>query len=96
MSLEHLLLSWYPSQSHLLRPSVVPLVLYFLRADSSGSRQAWGFTLAQFARIYGRKFGVPEDKMLQRLWGDNYFLPSEKKWTMAGDPQIEPPQKLIP
>jgi len=54
----------------------------------SAGGHAWGFTLAQFARIYGRKFGVPEDKMLQRLWGDNYFLPFEKKWTMAGDPQF--------
>lgn len=31
--------------------------------------------------MYASKFGVPKEKMMQKLWGDNYFDPSTKKWT---------------
>jgi hypothetical protein len=27
------------------------------------------------------QFGVAEDKMMERLWGDNFFDPKTKKWT---------------
>jgi len=49
--------------------------------------QQWAFTLTRFARMYAKKFGVEEDKMMKRLWGDNYFDPSSKKWkkTDEGD-----------
>ena len=40
----------------------------------------WGFTLAQFAKIYATKFGVDEEKMRKRLWGENYFDAVGKKW----------------
>jgi len=30
--------------------------------------------------MYAKKFGVDEDKMMQRLWGDNYFDAKGKKW----------------
>ncbi|KAJ6501881.1 eukaryotic translation elongation factor 2 [Mycena sanguinolenta] len=43
--------------------------------------QGWGFTLRQFADRYAKKFGVDKDKMMKRLWGDNFFNPSTKKWT---------------
>ncbi|KAF7314047.1 Elongation factor [Mycena chlorophos] len=43
--------------------------------------QGWGFTLRQFATRYARKFGVDVDKMLARLWGDNYFNPATGKFT---------------
>ncbi|KAF7324475.1 Elongation factor [Mycena kentingensis (nom. inval.)] len=43
--------------------------------------QGWGFTLRQFATRYARKFGVDEEKMLARLWGDHYFNPKTKKFT---------------
>lgn len=35
-----------------------------------------------FARIYSKKFGINEDKMMEKLWGDNYFDPKAKKWKM--------------
>lgn len=40
----------------------------------------WAFTLTRFARMYSKKFGVDEGKMMKRLWGDSYFDPSAKKW----------------
>jgi elongation factor 2 len=43
--------------------------------------QGWGFTLSRFAKLYSAKFGVPKDKLMARLWGDNYFDPEGKKWT---------------
>ena len=41
----------------------------------------WAFTLRQFALRYAKKFGVDKTKMMERLWGDNYFNPKTKKWT---------------
>lgn len=48
-------------------------------AFGSGLQQ-WGFTLGKFAKIYSAKFGVPVDKLMGRLWGDNYFDGEDKKW----------------
>jgi elongation factor 2 len=41
----------------------------------------WGFTLTRFADMYSKKFGVPKEKLISRLWGDNFFDPSTNKWT---------------
>jgi elongation factor 2 len=41
----------------------------------------WGFTLRQFAARYAKKFGVDKDKMMAKLWGDNFFNPTTKKWS---------------
>lgn len=41
----------------------------------------WAFTLRQFANRYAKKFGVDKDKMMTRLWGENYFNPKTKKWS---------------
>ncbi|KAF8506553.1 P-loop containing nucleoside triphosphate hydrolase protein [Russula emetica] len=41
----------------------------------------WGFTLRQFASRYAKKFGVDKDKMMAKLWGDNFFNPVTKKWS---------------
>ncbi|KAI0285485.1 P-loop containing nucleoside triphosphate hydrolase protein [Russula aff. rugulosa BPL654] len=41
----------------------------------------WGFTLRQFAARYAKKFGVDKDKMMAKLWGDNFFNPATKKWS---------------
>ena len=46
----------------------------------SAGLQGWAFTLTKFARMYAKKFGVDIEKMMQRLWGDNFFNPKEKKW----------------
>ncbi|KAI0285488.1 P-loop containing nucleoside triphosphate hydrolase protein [Russula aff. rugulosa BPL654] len=41
----------------------------------------WGFTLRQFAARYAKKFGVDKDKLMAKLWGDNFFNPATKKWS---------------
>lgn len=41
----------------------------------------WAFTIEKFARIYCKKFGVEKAKMMQRLWGDNFFNPEKKTFT---------------
>jgi elongation factor 2 len=41
----------------------------------------WAFTLRQFANRYAKKFGVDKEKMMVKLWGDNFFNPATRKWT---------------
>ena len=41
----------------------------------------WAFTLKDFAKMYCKKFKIEEPKMMKRLWGDNFYIESEKKWT---------------
>lgn len=43
-------------------------------------KECWAFTLTHFARLYSVKFGIDQKKLMQRLWGDNYFDPETKKW----------------
>lgn len=52
----------------------------------------WAFTVRQFAVKYAKKFGVDRNKMMQRLWGDNYFNPTTKKWTNKA-PEVEKKNK---
>jgi len=40
----------------------------------------WAFTLKQFSEMYASKFGVDIDKMMTKLWGENFFNPKTKKW----------------
>ena len=40
----------------------------------------WGFTLKQFAELYASKFKSDPNKMMKRLWGDQFYNPKEKKW----------------
>jgi elongation factor 2 len=51
-------------------------------AFGSGLHQ-WAFTLKRFAKTYGAKFNVPEEKMMSKLWGDWYFDASRKLWTTS-------------
>ena len=41
----------------------------------------WAFTLTVFAKMYAAKFGIDQDAMMAKLWGDNFFDPKERKWT---------------
>ncbi|KAK3602764.1 hypothetical protein CHS0354_027760 [Potamilus streckersoni] len=40
----------------------------------------WAFTLKDFAKMYVKKFGISEEKLTKRLWGDNFYNAKEKKW----------------
>jgi len=57
----------------------------------SAGLHGWAFTLTKFARMYAKKFGTDVDKMMQRLWGNNYFAAKEKKWKLNTD---QPPAGL--
>mmetsp|Transcript_14259 Transcript_14259/g.34374 ORF Transcript_14259/g.34374 Transcript_14259/m.34374 type:complete len:855 (+) Transcript_14259:559-3123(+) len=51
-------------------------------AFGSGLHQ-WAFTLKRFAKTYGAKFNVPEEKMMTKLWGDWYFDAERSVWTTS-------------
>ena len=53
-------------------------------AFGSGKDQ-WAFTLYKFARIYSKKFGISQDKMMQKFWGDNFYDAPAKKWRTDGE-----------
>lgn len=56
----------------------------------------WGFTLRQFAGRYSKKFGVDKDKMMSKLWGDNFFNPATKKWaTKSTDANGKPLERAF-
>jgi elongation factor 2 len=40
----------------------------------------WAFTITHFAKVYASKFGIERSKMMEKLWGDNYFDAKAKKW----------------
>ena len=44
----------------------------------SAGLHGWAFTLTTFAKMYAAKFGTDEAKMIQKLWGDNFFDPATK------------------
>lgn len=43
-------------------------------------KECWAFTVTKFARIYAAKFGTSKDKLMTKLWGDNYYDKAGKKW----------------
>jgi len=43
-------------------------------------KDCWAFTLSKFSEMYASKFGIEKDKMVQKLWGDNFFNAGTKKW----------------
>ncbi|KAI9797045.1 MAG: Elongation factor 2 [Candelina submexicana] len=55
----------------------------------------WGFTIRQFAVKYAKKFGVDKKKMMERLWGDNYFNPHTKKWTKTDTHEGKPLERAF-
>lgn len=40
----------------------------------------WAFTLTKFARLYSEKFKIDLNKMMEKLWGDNYYDGKGMKW----------------
>jgi len=55
----------------------------------------WAFTVRQFAQRYAKKFGVDRVKMMERLWGDNYFNPHTKKWTNKSQHEGKPLERAF-
>lgn len=53
-------------------------------------KDGWAFTLRQFAIMASNKFGVKKERMMERLWGDNFYNQQTKKWTKnSNDPERE-------
>lgn len=44
-------------------------------------KDCWGFSLTRFAQIFADKFKTDRTKMMEKLWGDNYFDSERKVWT---------------
>lgn len=42
---------------------------------------SWAFTLKQFSEIYADKFKIDVEKLMPRLWGENFYNATSKKWT---------------
>jgi len=40
----------------------------------------WGFHLMQFAKMYGKKYGMDPNFLVKKLWGENYFNPGTSKF----------------
>ncbi|RKF57815.1 Elongation factor 2 [Erysiphe neolycopersici] len=55
----------------------------------------WAFTLRQFSIRYAKKFGVDKNKMMERLWGDNFFNPHTKKWTKSDTYEGKPLERAF-
>ena len=53
----------------------------------------WGFTLTTFVKMYAAKFKQDKNKLIKKLWGDNYYNPEEKKW--SHDPEDETVQRAF-
>ncbi|XP_050433066.1 translation elongation factor 2 [Adelges cooleyi] len=45
----------------------------------------WAFTLKQFAEMYAEKFKIDVVKLMNRLWGENFFNTKTKKWAKQKD-----------
>lgn len=44
--------------------------------------QGWGFSLRTFAKMYSSKFGLEEERLINKLWGDNFYDVKNKKFTI--------------
>ncbi len=41
----------------------------------------WAFSLKQFAEMYAEKFKIDVEKLMSRLWGENFYNPTTRKWS---------------
>jgi elongation factor 2 len=75
-------------------PDMADLFVYPNKGNVAfgSGKECWAFTITKFARIYAKKYNVDFEKMMQKLWGDNYFDPVSKKW--YNDPEGEGGQYL--
>jgi len=46
---------------------------------------SWAFSLKQFADMYASKFNTDTQKLMKRLWGDNFYHGKEKKWKKSAE-----------
>ncbi|KAJ2672518.1 translation elongation factor 2 [Coemansia spiralis] len=59
-----------------------PIVSPELGTVAFGSAlHGWAFTLRQFAVRYSKQFGINRTKIIEKLWGENYFNATTKEWS---------------
>merc|ERR1719481_2320305 len=49
----------------------------------------WAFSIKEFADLYSGMFKVPAEKLMTKLWGDNFFNKKTKKWSKQKDVENE-------
>jgi elongation factor 2 len=49
----------------------------------SAGLHGWAFTLSTFANMYASKFGAEPKKLMEKLWGDNFFDSEKRKWSKS-------------
>jgi len=47
--------------------------------------QSWAFTLNHFATLYAAKFKTDPDKLMKKMWGNNFFDTKSGKWSKKED-----------
>lgn len=64
------------------QPDMGDLIIYPNKGNVAfgSGKECWAFTLTRFAKIYAKKFKIDQEKMMEKLWGDNYFDTETKKW----------------
>merc|ERR1712178_119338 len=50
--------------------------------------QSWAFTLNHFATLYAAKFKTDADKLIKKMWGNNFFEVKTGKWTKKEDGKV--------
>jgi len=50
---------------------------------------AWGFTIKTFAKMYSNKFGMSTERLMKKLWGDNFWNAKENKWVKKQSGNLE-------
>jgi elongation factor 2 len=53
----------------------------------------WAFTIPQMAKIYAKKFSVPVESLVEKLWGEHYYDTVNKKWQTNPEVEGRPPLK---
>jgi elongation factor 2 len=47
-------------------------------------KDCWAFTLGKFAALYSTKMKIEKEKLVERLWGDNFYDAKAKVWRKEG------------
>lgn len=57
-------------------------------------KDCWGFNLSMFADLYQERFKIEKSKLIERLWGDNYYDSETKVWKSVQDEsEVSPSMK---
>lgn len=62
----------------------------------SAGYQGWAFTVQQFARFYAKHSKFTESQLVEKLWGDNFYNPTTKRWSTQQYQTVEGAQVVLP